>query len=218
MLTVVTFTSGSRPRLLERCSASVLQALPEGAEHRIIQCTRPEDFAEARYKASKLSEFVAFVDDDDFIDPMSLKFCLAAIKESGAGASFTDEATVDLSGKVLTVSTGGKTYNAIPDHPRTIHHVVLFRSDCVQPKVLELDTEFNAGICWFIKACAALTGSAIYVPITGGFWTQHPQTSGHMPKRYTPAMSQAIRKAFPHPGGSIPKFSSERMKDIRSAT
>jgi hypothetical protein len=208
MLTVVTHTRFTRPDLLERCTASVAAALPDGAQHLIIPCHT--NFAKARFEATRLSRYVAFVDDDDYINPTALKLCLTAIKETGAGVAFTDEVSVDLDGTRQFVRNGGRSYQDVSKHPRTIHHLTVIDCNYVSPKALELNSVFDAGVCWFIKASAALTGNAIHVPIEGYYWTQHAGMLSHEegPKynRHIKQMGAALEKAFPHIGGRIPTW------------
>lgn len=208
MLTVVTHTRFNRPDLLTRCQASVEAALPQGAVHEIIECQ--SDWAQARYDGTQLSEFVAFVDDDDTIDSRSLKLCLEAIQKTGAGLAFTDELSVDLSGKELQEHRGQRWYGAIGIHPRTVHHLCVLRRSSVDVKALALHEKFGMGADWFLKASAALTGGAIHVPIDGYFWTQH---DGTMTKADNAVfntrvreMGRAIRSTWPRADGRIPQM------------
>jgi hypothetical protein len=208
MLTVITHTRFKNPLLLERCKLSVAAALPEGAQHLIIPCF--ENFAQARFDASQLSEYVAFVDDDDFVAPDAIRQCLTALKATGASIAFTNEATVNIHGDVLYTNQASRAYQHVSEHPRAIHHLSVMNSTFISPKTLEINDQFGAGICWFIKASAALTGSAIHVPMQGYYWTRHAdvmlQAESYKYNHHIKEMGVELRKAFPHPGGRIPTW------------
>lgn len=173
-LTVVTHTRGDRMEMLNRCKASVAAALPPGGKHVIVPCYH--DWAEARLAAMKLDEFVAFVDDDDTVHPDALRHCLAAIQEHNAGVACTNEATVRLDGSIIHEHRKVKVYPAVLLSPRTLHHLCLIRTECVGEQALEIHHKYGMGVDWFIKAGAAFTGGAVHVPMTGYYWTQHPNT------------------------------------------
>lgn len=209
LLTVVTHTRRDRPELLLRCMASVADALPTDAEHRVIECYA--DFAKARYDATKLfSEFVAFVDDDDYISKESLELCVQAIQHTGAGCAFTNEVVVDVTGNELLANRSRRMYGGVSMHPRTIHHVAVIRTALVDERVLALNSKFDMGICWFIKASAALRGGAVQVPIDGAYWTKHTgQLTTNASGRYDNnirEMGRSIREAWPRSDGIIPLY------------
>lgn len=211
MLTVVTHTRHERPDLLERCKTSVLAGLPSGADHRIIPCY--SNFEQARYDAALLNEFVAFVDDDDYIDPRALQLCLDALNETGAGLAVTNEVIVNIEGRELFPNRAAKTYAGIGIHPRTAHHLSVMRRSCIDEGVLELSSKFNLGTDWLLRANAALVGGAIHVPIDGYFWTrhEHQHTAHHVEhnQQYSKkmsAMGDAIRKMWRRPDGPVPIY------------
>jgi hypothetical protein len=174
----------------------------------VIPCH--ENWAQARVHATQLSEFVAFVDDDDIIAPAALSICLKALHQTGAGLAFTNEVSIDLSGKELYATRGTRRYGGIGIHPRTAHHLCVLRREFVDPRALELHNKFGMGVDWFIKASAALQGGAIHVPIDGYFWTQHDDT---MTRAAAPIfgtlireMGHSIRATWRRADGEIPKF------------
>lgn len=217
MLTVVTLTRNERPELLARCKESVRAAMPPGGTHCVIECL--DDFANARFAASQLDEFVAFVDDDDTIHPESLRLCLSALRSTGVGLAVTNEIMVDIQGKMIQHFRGEKRYGAISVHPRTVHHLCMFRSGAVDRKALDLDSQFGIGIDWFIKASAALQYGAVHVPIDGYSWTQHEHTMTHMDNPIYNAnirqMGRAIRNTWPREDKPLPIFS---VTDIKEST
>lgn len=207
-LTVVTHTQGNRPELLERCKASVAAALPPGAEHIVIPCH--ENWGEARLAAMRMNEFVTFVDDDDTIHPMTLKYCLDAIQTHDAGLACTNEATVDINGTIMHEHKKAKFYGAIPVSPRTVHQLCLIRTKWVDPRALDLHNKYGMGVDWFIKASAALQGNAVHVPITGYYWTQHADSmTGRRGTAFHDKigmMAIDIQTLWPNNGGRIPVY------------
>lgn len=209
MLTVVTHTQFQRPELLERCKTSVAAALPPHCYHAVIECNG--DWAQARYDAMQLDEFVAFVDDDDTIHPDALRLCLDAIQNFNCGLAVTDQAMVDLEGNVIRNLVGPKSYRGITLHPRTAHHLCVIRTAVIDRGPLELHQQFGLGIDWFLKGCAALGHGAVHVPMIGYQWTQHPESmtsSSHLAFNASMAsMGQALAARYPRQDSVLPKFS-----------
>lgn len=168
-LTVITHTRYDRPQLLERCIESVARGLPANATHRVIACR--DNWAKARVDAARSDQYVAFVDDDDTIDPTALQICLDALEATGAGIAFTDEATVDIDGNILSVHTGVREYSQQTVSPRAIHHLCVIRGDAVDPRAIRLHNKHGMGADWFIKTSAAFQRGAVHIPMTGYFWT-----------------------------------------------
>lgn len=208
MVTIVTHTQNTRPALLERCIASVATALPPGAKHTVIECFG--DFAKARYEAMLLDDIVAFVDDDDYIAPESIRLCLNALEDSGAALAVTNEVRVDINGSVIDRSFQKKYYSDIMNHPRGAHHLCVMRTKYLDRRILDLCKEFPSNSCWLIKANIALLGGAIHVPMDGYFWTQHEgQATAMYPEIYSKKISTlatAIKKHWPRPNGCIPFY------------
>ena len=211
MLSVVTNTRFERPELLERCKVSVAAALPDGcSSHEIIPIY--SDWGRNRYESFRINEYVAVVDDDDTIHPDSIKKCLAALEATGAGYAFTNEVVVDTSLNILMPADPAvKTYIGIGTHPRTAHHLGVFRRSALNEKALELHNKFNLGIDWFATACAAFSeGGAVYVPMNGYYWTRHDKQDTITHKGAYDAsigtMGQAIRSTFKMPFGRIPEY------------
>ena len=210
MLTIVTNTRYERPEMLERCKASVAAALPPGARHEIIPVF--DNWGKNRYESLMIDEYVAVVDDDDTIHPDSIKKCIEALEATGAGYAFTNEVVVDASGNILMPADKSvKTYLGIASHPRTAHHLGVYRRSALNEKALELHNMFNIGIDWFSAACASFSeGGAVFVPMDGYFWTRHSSQDTKTFKREFDtnivAMGQAIRRVFDVPHGIVPVF------------
>lgn len=206
MLTVVTHTRNDRSLLLSRAAASVEAGLVSGIKHRIIECT--DEWGAARLAATQLDEYVAFVDDDDTVEPNALALCLHVAQQTGAGIIVTDETQVDLEGKVLRQVQGKKTYSGMCVHPRVAHHLCLIRADAVDPRALDLHRKYgNVGVDWAIKTSAAIRGGGVYVPIFGYNWTQHPDTMNQREKlRFAKVMYQfglEMRQLWQPPAGNL---------------
>lgn len=173
-LTVITHTCKSWNRDITKCLDSVKEALPKNAKHLIIELDKDdsyEKFQEARFNSIKFDEVVVFVDDDDYISKDSLKLCLQALEETGAGLAFTDEVIIGLNGKEQHNSRH-VNYDMIKCSPQVIHHMSMMRTSAVGSRSIELARKHKCGIEWIMKADAASKG-AIHVPIDGYFWVQH---------------------------------------------
>jgi len=207
-LTVVTHTMTSWGRDISKCVESVRAALPPGANHMVIDLdTYAGDFNHARYDALSLNEYVAFVDDDDYISPESLTLCLEAITNAHAGIAFTDEVVVLADGR-NHVNSGTINYNKISISPHSIHHLSLIRSSAVSKDALDIAVEFGSGIEWLIKSSAAMNGGAIHVPIAGYYWIQH---DGQYHR--TPAVQQQYKDNIRRIGNKIREWQSDKNRN-----
>ena len=208
MLTVVTHTRFDRPEYLERCIASVKAALPAGAEHAVIPCN--ENWGKARYEATQLSEYVCFVDDDDYIDSQALTISLAALESTGAGMSVTNEVLMNKDGTVFHWHRTVKDYMGITIHPRAAHHLVLMRRSAVDVRALELHNKYGIGADWFLKASCALMHGGVQIPIDGYFWQQHENTMTNTENSVFMSkirgMGADVRTTWPRGFGELPVF------------
>jgi hypothetical protein len=212
MLTVITHTRFNRPEMLERCKLSVAKALPENAIHRVIHCPTSDDWFEKRYTDTIGCDYVAFVDDDDTIDPRSISLCLDAIKSTGAGIAFTNEVTVNSDLSVIGHHDSRKKYETIRFLPRGIHHLCVMKSELIDPSVLDMARNFKLGIDWFIKASVALSHNAVHVPYPGYFWTVHPGSytvNTHKDfVRQIPEMTKKITERWGARSGYIDRYTT----------
>lgn len=172
-LTVVTHTMKSWKRNISRCIESVADAMPANSRHIIIDLDDyAHNFQEERYKALCLDEYIAFVDDDDYISKDSLRLCLEALTSTNSGIAFTNEVVVNADGSRM-VNSRRVDYNMLSLHPQIIHHLSMIKTSTVTPKTIELALRYKCGIEWLMKADSALHFGAIHVPIEGYFWVQH---------------------------------------------
>ncbi len=207
-LRIVTHTRGNNSTTLERCVQSVEASLPLGAYHDVVVCAN--NWAEARLTAAQSEEFVAFVDDDDIVTPGALQSCLSALIATGAGIAATYEYAVAPDGRLLQKLEDPKLYENVAVSPLTVHHLCVIRSAAVDPRALTLHNNFGIGIDWFINAGAALTHSAVCVPMVGYHWTRHKDSmSAETRKQYITkhtAMSRTISKVWGVRSGAIPIY------------
>lgn len=174
-LTVVTHTSIEYSRDLSRCIESVKTALPLHSEHVIIRLPHGlNELIEARFAAMKLNDVVVFVDDDDYISDSSLRYCLAALSETSAGIAYTNEIKVD-SKSLYSRSTNATCYEDVYNNPTSIHHMTAYRTKYVNERSKVLSHKYLCSPEWIIKVDAMVTsGSAIFIPVDGYYWSQHP--------------------------------------------
>lgn len=177
MLTVITHTRRQNVPQLERAVRSIEAALPPGAEHRIIEASTYDIWRTRRWTDLITSEYTAIVDDDDEIHPDALRLCYQAIQQHQVGVVFTDEVEVSATGQMRNAITGQRNYKDCIDNPRSIHHLCVFRSECIDHDMdSALRQTKGIGVDWMIKASAALTGGALHIPIPGYYWYQQTPT------------------------------------------
>lgn len=211
-LTVITHTRKNNlyPDLLERCKKSVKVALPPNSQHLVLTNElagiHTAEFAQLRYDALKYSKYIAFVDDDDYIHPNSLRSCLNALKLSGAGVAVTNEVVVDEFGKELNANRLRRSYSDVCLHPRVIHHLTVLSSDAVSPLALDVALQFGVGIEWSMNASACLIGGGVHIPMDGAYWTQHKNRpyNRHAYDKIISPMGDAMKKVFPSRTGLVP--------------
>jgi glycosyltransferase involved in cell wall biosynthesis len=211
MLTVITHTRFDRPEMLERCKASVKAALPENAQHIIIECRDYKSWVIQRVLDAKEHDIIAFVDDDDYIHPDALNTCLTAIEKTGLGAACTDEVIVSKDEKIIRHVSGKKTYYDSTIHPRVIHHLCLMRGPLIDIKAIDLHNKYGVGIEWFIRESVVLQHGCVHVPIGGYYWTEHPDqhTMGtrNLYAKSLKDMQYSIRETWPEKfKGPLPVF------------
>lgn len=203
-LTIVTCTANIRPEFRKKCIDSVAAALRPGDEHVIINTL---DYRSAKVDALRHHEFVAFVDDDDFIEPDSITNCMTAISESGVAVAFTNEVIEDVNGKFISSNTSRRRWMDITISPIGMHHLCVFNTSHVSPDVQELDRKFGIGIDWFMKTSAALSGGAIHVPKVGYHWVKHlSQDSQNPAYQKLHAIHQAEMSAIIQSWAKVPLF------------
>ena len=202
-LTVVTHVDPRAPRNMERCRDTVSDALPRGAQHRIIECAAEShlDYASARFQALQLDQYVVFVDDDDYISIDSLEICSAAIQSSQAGLAFTNEVIVRPTGQIDRVSHA-VSYEEIGVSVQKIHHMAMFRSQAVSERAFRAGVYHCCGIDWAMRAEAALLHDAVHVPIDAYFWVHHEHQHHKSPK-----VLDAARQNIPKLGLEIRSWS-----------
>lgn len=182
-LTVVTHTRCSRNnnRLLI-CEESVKNALPVGAVHKIIELgdVTTAEFASARCDAINCNDVVIFVDDDDYISPNSLHYCMHVMNTLSPGVVFTDEVFVRTDGMCIT-RQHATTYSELISNPGAIHHMVAIQSRYVTNKSLDLATKYGCLAEWCMTAEASITALAKHISHDGYYWVQHANQQHNNP-------------------------------------
>jgi len=172
-LVVVTHTHKDWKRDLTQVIASVKDALPSNSRHEIIEVEDGyNNFISARHSSCNLGDIVVFVDDDDYIPKDSLHIVKQAIEHTGAGIAFTREATIHENGR-QTINLPATMYDMIVLHPQAIHHMTAFNTKHIHDRSLELSMKHGSGIEWIMRADAAYSGGAVYIPVVGYYWVQH---------------------------------------------
>lgn len=198
-----------REKWLAECVASVAPELPLGAEHLIIR--HKGDWVQQQWDAVQGANLVAFVDDDDLLEPGALAACLDAHSQQRVGLVFTDELEVDSENTPIRMGvTGRRTYLDLSMHPRAAHHLSVFRPNLVPLEVLHLCLKWNLGADWLMRASAGLLGGAVHVPRVGYRWRRHAgqvSITDHL-RRYTeaiPELRQFTRSLLKH-DKAIPEY------------
>lgn len=173
-ITIITCTSGDRPNLLERCIASVKDAMSSVDTHLIIH---NNDYIKTKKELTNIKGFIAFVDDDDYIDKDSLTLSRKALEKYDVGLAFTYEKVQadPLSNFKFNdyINTGANTYSEICLSPRGAHHLAVFNTKYIHPDCFKLQEKFSCGIDWLLRATVALTAGCVKVPTIGYYWNQH---------------------------------------------
>jgi len=169
-LEVITLTRGTRPEWLRECIRSI-----DLGDHLVHTC--PDDFEAGRWETTygSKAKYVAWVDDDDRVMPGALAKCVEALEATGAAMAFTDEAHIDANGDRLRLSSNRpRSRRDLAMHPRSVHHLSVFRVAALDPIVRTHAKRIGIGTCWLIRAHAGLVHKAVHVPIVGYEWRMHP--------------------------------------------
>ena len=162
---VVTHTTGNRLIELDRCKRSVEEQLEKGDSHQVIQTM---GLMKARWDSLRLANYIAWVDDDDYIMNDSLRLCKQAIEEHDVGIAFTNESLYE-----GAVHRAPRFYSDVATTPSAIHHLCLLKTSLIPESVWRDYEQIGMGLEWLIKGYLALKHGAIHVPIDGYHWTQH---------------------------------------------
>lgn len=165
MLTIITHVNPNRTIDNKRCFESVRNGLANTARHVVLECDAKDyrDFLIARYQSLKFGEWVAFVDDDDYINPLAIQlfeYCINLYPHSGI--IYTNEIIEDDHGR--TIRHAGETYESLFESASSIHHMCAIRTNAVSSQSLNLALHAGCGIEWAMKAEASLKYGAIHIP------------------------------------------------------
>lgn len=181
MLTIVTHTNPHHNRDMSKCVDTVAAAIKYlhdnsdfKAKHEIIECKGNDLLTQARVDATKLDEFISFVDDDDYITQDGLLLCMKAItSEHGYGTAFTREIVVTPRSEM--VGSYGQTYESMLGGPKSLHHLSVFRTSAITEKGLALAQTMYCGNEWVLKVCAGFNMGIIHIPKPCYYWVQHSE-------------------------------------------
>lgn len=162
MLTVVTHVNRNRNIDISRCIDSIDDSLCGDARHLII--SNYSDFLKARHEAVfKKEGFIAFIDDDDFIERDCIKFLNDAInKNTRAGIIFSNEKRYYSEYDIIS-EKAGSCYEDLLFSASKIHHICAINSEYITKKSIELALQANCGIEWCMKAEAGLAHGAVHI-------------------------------------------------------
>jgi hypothetical protein len=213
LLIVVTQRNPHNGRDISRCVDSVAAALPQNATHLIIDCHNLTELRESRIAALDLSEFIVFVDDDDYITPDSLTMCLDALVDTEYGVAFTEE--IRVIGNNIVKSRPAVTYAEVLQSPCRLHHLAMIRTSAVTGRGKALAAKPVTGTEWVMKVDAGFNKGIIHIPRVGYYWTQHDtqlhkSTAHQTPLAYkTTAETISEMRTWEIPAGRIAKYTKD---------
>lgn len=174
-LRIVTVTSRPANPWLAEALESVRLTMPADAEHVVVHSDgTPAAWNSDLWAACAGTEAVAIVDDDDRVTRGALASCVHALESTGVGLAFTDEDEIDECGHHLRNGLRRSRYLMdLAMHPRSIHHLAVFRPALVPHAALDLAQRCGRGLDWLMRAAAGLRGGAVRVPMVGYQWRRH---------------------------------------------
>ena len=196
-ITIVTHTNPAAGRDITRSVESVEAAIEgvSGVTHKIIEHDGdPISFLKARWDATKLDDYVIFVDDDDYIPKNAIKLCKLALDDNpDVGLIYTREMKVMPDGRVV-----GSGIIALPYHTailtsNMVHHLSVMNTKYITNESLDLVLKYDYGCEWAMRSEAISKGGALHIPMVGYYWVQH-DNQHH--KTYTGNLAEANRKAM----------------------
>lgn len=213
MLSVVTFTSGTRADWLQECTESIRREAFDEMTHAIVECRQPAQWAPMRLEMATAARYVAFVDDDDLVMGDSLRLCCLALEATGAGVAFTRQRMFHGSEPGQVYGTPPKRHGHIAESVQAVHHLAVMRRDALDKEALSKLADAlpqGAGFDWALKANAAANGGAVHVPVVGYGWRVHSQQR-HRDAAYAQAFAAAsaelrpvMRAWFNDPAAAVP--------------
>ncbi len=173
-LLVVTPWSGRKDResFLEICKVSVKES---GFDHLVLRCGI--DWETVIYDLRNEAEYIAWVDDDDFVYPGAIQKCYEALEANpNLGLAYTDESYVDLDGNVKGSNNGMKTLMNLAAHPRNVHHLAVTRRFSVDNEPRRIFDKIGqpCPLDWLIRVRAGAQHGMIHVAGPGYAWRIHP--------------------------------------------
>lgn len=168
---VLTPWDGRNPSLLAQCQYTVEQST--SAEHRVVKCG-PE-WQQTMFRMRNDADLVAWVDCDDIVYGDAIERTFDALDRYRSGLAFTDEAIIDVQGRVLRLNDGPRTVENLAAGPSGIHHLVVTRADTIDEEPLALWKRYPAvPLDWLMRARSGLRHGITRVPMVGYGYRRHP--------------------------------------------
>lgn len=138
------------------------------------------------------TEWVAFLDDDDWFLPSHLDVLTRCAAETGADYVYSWYVIQDRDGNVINADPLGYFGKAFdPDNPTQTTITTLVRTELAQEAGFQLPTDGDlihgqrAGEDWnFTLRCLALGARIVHVPERTWIWSHHGANTSGMPSRW----------------------------------
>lgn len=211
MITLLTLTRGNQP-LMSECFRSVdNQTLAPSAQ---LVTMSTGDYARDRVDSilRATTEYVAFLDDDDTLEPSAIEHCMAAIAANPmAGMIATDENVMTFDGSEKRRAIITKSYLNVTFTPRSMHALCVMKKSAIDLEgAMAIHAKFGMGIDWCLKASAALRAGAVHIPVGLYNWRQTPDgMTGAGKEQYSmnmPYLGAEIRSAWKIPARAVTVF------------
>jgi len=168
MLTIITHCNVNRDIDRSKCFDSIERALGLlDCDWNILplDCKTHNDFLIARHESvTSRKGFIAFVDDDDWIEPDAIRLLLGAIEQNpNTGIVYSDEGIAHDNCDIIC-SKAGTEYGDMLYGAGRMHHICAINSEHVTSTSLHIALKAGCGIEWAMKAQAELTAGAVYIP------------------------------------------------------
>lgn len=181
--------------MLGRAVASVMaQDLPAAALSIAADIER-QGAAATRDRALRAvrTEWTAFLDDDDQMQPEHLRVLMEAAEESGADYVFSYYTVANADGTLLPhvdpLQHFGRPFDSAHPHQTTI--TVLVRTELAQevgfhtpPEGALIDGQKYGEDYAFTVACATAGAAFLHVPQRTWLWTHHGRNTSGLPSRW----------------------------------
>lgn len=112
--------------------------------------------------------YIAIVDPDDYLEPGIITECVEILEKTDHLMVYTNEAIVDVNGKILEVRT--------PRAPYLAHHLSVVRTEAIKDFLPEME-KYPMRNEAALKAWLLQKGTFFHLDKVGYYWRQHPNQS-----------------------------------------